>query len=173
MQAVKMPYHRRLPLLHPRQTDAQVQGVEQIEGSPYRYRSCRTHPHDEITGRRTVPQIFIGETMSADMTTWRPGCARRIDAAAGRCIILPMCPSGNGSCAGFVWAAHGARPVETEDFTTIDQRKPRVPDPARLSQGPVARAAQFPAILLEQEQPTWTSSWRGSRPVAEGILRSA
>ena len=38
--------------------------------------------------------------------------ARRIDAAAGRCIILPHVPAaGTVPAAGFfVWAAHGVRP---------------------------------------------------------------
>ena len=55
-------HHRRLPLLRARQAGAQVKGVEQIEeiridSDP----AARAHMM-EITGRRTVPQIFIGDT---------------------------------------------------------------------------------------------------------------
>jgi glutaredoxin 3 len=55
-------HHRRLPLLHPCQADSQSKGVEQIEEVRIDFDTAARDHMMQTTGRRTVPQIFIGDT---------------------------------------------------------------------------------------------------------------
>ena len=101
----------------------------------------------QITGRRTVPQIFIGDTHVG-------GCDDLIalDRRGGLMPLLQTEPRAGPTIRLAIIAAPAARArrlgghsFDPKDIAMADDnQQPRFPDPARLPEGPVAGAAEFP-----------------------------
>ncbi len=115
----------------------------------------------EITGRRTVPQIFIGDTHVGGYDDLVALDAKAAGPAA-RCCGAAL---HNRAChvpAAVATAQRAFLPYSlTERLTPCPTKQaPRLPDPARLPEGSVAGAAQLaPPSCWSKSSPAWTSNW--------------
>ena len=171
MQAVKMYTTAVCPYCIRAKQILKSKGVEQIEEIRIDSDPQARATMMDITQRRTVPQIFIGDTHVGgcdDLMRWT---ARR---------PVPLCrapePSGdrdNRATSAALWDIPGGHCFDTRKFSMADQQ---AQDPVFQIQRVYLKDLSLeqpnsPAILLEQEQPTVDIQLGvDAQPVTDGIF---